>query len=238
MIFLVSPVMEPEWEQQKQRIVSYLMDMPKKYHRSRAVNYLVAEYAALVVIILNGAIMHIVFNGFWVTYYPAMASLVNIDYRNFTKHSAILFPTQAKCLYHNFGLSGSIQNHDALCFLPQNTVNEKIFVFYYFWFVFIFVFQAINNLYWTGLLLSSYLRKSDLCEMSKSVYVHRKKLFFSHFGHMGVWFSLSIIRMNLNMFLFNDLLKDLVGHSTMKQDSGNGGGKTDHIQAYPEAPPI
>lgn len=182
--------------------------------------------------------MNIVFNGFWVAYFPAIVALVNVDYRNFTKHSAILFPTQAKCFYNKFGPSGSIEYHDALCFLPQNTVNEKIFVFYYFWFVFVLVCQVINNLYWTSFLLSQHLRQFDLCEMSKSLHVYRKKHFFSHFGHMGVWFSLSIIRMNLSPFLYNDLLKDLVGHSTMKQDSVDGGGKTDPIQAFPDAPAV
>lgn len=182
-------------------------------------------------------IMHKVFNDFWINYYPAMVALFNLDYRNFTIRSAKIFPTQGKCLYHNVGPSGSIQNHDALCFLSQNTINEKVFIFFYVWFVFILVLQALNNIYWTCFMLSPYLRKYQLCQMFKSFYVYRKKPFFAHFGHTGVWFSLRIIRMNLSSYLYNDLMKDLVGHPTMK-DSLGGGDKADPIQAYADAPAI
>ena len=57
-----------------------------------------------------------------------------------------VFPRVTKCIYEKFGQSGTIevrpdfpqnltscQTHDALCLLPINVVNEKIYVFLWFW---------------------------------------------------------------------------------------------------------
>ena len=45
-----------------------------------------------------------------------------------------VFPRVTKCRFNKFGPSGSIQELDALCVLPLNMYNEKIFVFLWFWF--------------------------------------------------------------------------------------------------------
>lgn len=50
---------------------------------------------------------------------------------------ARLFPKVTKCTIHTFGPAGSVQTHDALCVLPLNVVNEKIFVVLWFWLVFL-----------------------------------------------------------------------------------------------------
>ena len=46
-----------------------------------------------------------------------------------------IFPRMTKCTFHKFGTSGDIESHDALCILPVNIVNEKIYVFLWFWFM-------------------------------------------------------------------------------------------------------
>ena len=46
-----------------------------------------------------------------------------------------IFPRMTKCTFHKFGSSGNIESHDALCILPINIVNEKIYVFLWFWYL-------------------------------------------------------------------------------------------------------
>lgn len=88
--------------------------------------------------------MTLVFNNFWVEYYPAIIALLKQDMPDFARKSSILFPSQAKCDYFNFGSSGTIQHIDSLCLLAQNVLNEKLFVFLYFWMGILLVFELLH----------------------------------------------------------------------------------------------
>lgn len=88
--------------------------------------------------------MTLVFNNFWLEFWPAIKALLRNDMPDFAKQSSIIFPSQAKCDYFNFGSSGTIQYVDSLCMLPQNVVNEKIFVFLYFWLMALLVFSILH----------------------------------------------------------------------------------------------
>ena len=58
-----------------------------------------------------------------------------------------VFPKVAKCTFSKYGPSGSIQTHDALCVLPLNIINEKIYIFLYFWFVFLAAVSCVWLIY-------------------------------------------------------------------------------------------
>jgi len=58
-----------------------------------------------------------------------------------------VFPKVTKCNFKKYGPSGSLQKHDALCVLPLNIINEKIYIFLYFWFVFLAAVSAVWLLY-------------------------------------------------------------------------------------------
>merc|ERR1712184_49286 len=58
-----------------------------------------------------------------------------------------VFPKVAKCNFQKYGPSGSLVKHDALCVLPQNIINEKIYVFLYLWFVFLAAVSGIWLVY-------------------------------------------------------------------------------------------
>merc|ERR1712088_933183 len=58
-----------------------------------------------------------------------------------------VFPKVTKCSFSKYGPSGTIQRHDALCVLPLNIINEKIYIFLYFWFVFPAAISAVWLVY-------------------------------------------------------------------------------------------
>ena len=61
--------------------------------------------------------------------------------------SIFVFHQVAKCRFSKFGPSGGTQTHDALCVLPLNIINEKIYIFLYFWFVFLAAVSSVWLLY-------------------------------------------------------------------------------------------
>jgi hypothetical protein len=71
-------------------------------------------------------------------YGPLVTALVTEENpRDRVDPMARLFPKVTKCTIHTFGPAGSVQTHDALCVLPLNVVNEKIFVILWFWLAFL-----------------------------------------------------------------------------------------------------
>lgn len=43
------------------------------------------------------------------------------------------FPIMTKCDFQNYGSSGTVQRRDAICVLPVNVINQKIYVLLWFW---------------------------------------------------------------------------------------------------------
>lgn len=48
---------------------------------------------------------------------------------------SILFPKMTKCIFRQFGPSGTLETIDSLCVLGMNIINEKIFLFLWFWYI-------------------------------------------------------------------------------------------------------
>ena len=53
----------------------------------------------------------------------------------------------AKCTFHKFGPSGTVEKFDGLCVLPLNIINEKIYVFLWFWFIIVSIITGVQALY-------------------------------------------------------------------------------------------
>jgi innexin len=114
-----------------------------------------------------------------------------------------------------YGGSGSIQEIDGLCFLPQNVISEKIFVFLYFWFILLCFVAIINFIIILFLLTFKFLRVRDLRRMSEHFYNRRQHSFFSYYADIGYWFVLHLIHKNLSPVLYRDFVNDLM-HSREK----------------------
>jgi hypothetical protein len=119
-----------------------------------------------------------------------------------------VFPKIAKCTFHKYGPSGTIQNHDGLCVLPLNIINEKIYVFLWFWFVFLANLTAIQIIYRLAVLFTPRLRelllraRSRLAPLYEIEAVCRK-------SRIGDWFLLYQLGKNIDPLIFREFIRDL-----------------------------
>jgi hypothetical protein len=58
--------------------------------------------------------------------------------------------------------TGNIQPHDALCILPLNILNEKIFIFLWFWLIILSVLSGLALLYSIGIAVYPPIRQTLL----------------------------------------------------------------------------
>ena len=72
---------------------------------------------------------------------------------------AIVFPRVTKCSFFKYGPSGTVQTHDAICVLPVNIVNEKIYVFLWFWLIFVAAVTVLGIVYHIFLMITPAITK-------------------------------------------------------------------------------
>ena len=119
-----------------------------------------------------------------------------------------VFPRMTKCTFHKFGTSGNIEKHDALCILPLNIVNEKIYVFLWFWFILLAVVSGLALLYRLAVVLGSQARmyllraQARLAPRNEVELVARK-------CQIGDWFVLLLLGKNIDPLVYKELICDL-----------------------------
>ena len=122
------------------------------------------KYAALEVLnLLNVIIQIIIMDRFlgkqFITYgwdvlkYTAWESVVGYD------PMMKVFPRLTQCTFYRYGSFGDVQRHDAMCVLPINIVNEKIYLFLWFWFCFLSVISVLGLVYRLATLVSPRVRQ-------------------------------------------------------------------------------
>ena len=113
-----------------------------------------------------------------------------------------------KCTFHKFGTSGELEKHDALCILPLNIFNEKIYIFLWFWMLGLASLTAIVVLYRVGLCLSASLRTYLFKLRYRRVKPECVELVMEK-TTVGDWFLLYLLGQNVDQIVFKDVFHEL-----------------------------
>jgi len=147
----------------------------------------------------------------------------------------MVFPKVTKCTFHKYGPSGTITQHDGLCILALNIINEKIYVFLWFWFVFVAMFSAMAILYRMVMLLVPGLRVNAI--MARTLYQVDKRTVtdvLSNPQHgwvdqVGDYWVVYLLSKNLPPVAMKELLDELKPVMNPTKNYGNNAG----AGAYP-----
>lgn len=112
--------------------------------RGYARKYVVCEVLTFVNVLGQMFLMDTFLGGHFTTYGLQVIKWTAWDQEYRTDPMVRAFPRMTKCLFHDFGSSGDVQKVDALCILPLNVLNEKIYVFLWFWMVMLIAFTAVT----------------------------------------------------------------------------------------------
>lgn len=119
-----------------------------------------------------------------------------------------VFPKLAKCTYAEYGPSGDIQKIDALCVLPLNVVNEKLYLVLWFWFCSLSIISLFSLIYRAIIFMNKTVRSYLL--MAQVRYLNRSvaKAIVQNLS-FGDWFILYQIGKNVNPIIFQEFINDL-----------------------------
>lgn len=116
-----------------------------------------------------------------------------------------MFPRLTKCTFHRYGSSGDVQTHDAMCILPINILNEKIYVLLWFWFYMVAIISAVAIIYRMTTLLFRPVRVSRThahCSIANRYDLDNLLDRLS----VGDWFLLDMLARNMDASCFNQLI--------------------------------
>lgn len=128
-----------------------------------------------------------------------------------------IFPKLTKCTYMKYGPSGSKELRDALCVLPLNVLNEKLFIFLWFWLYCLTVFSIAAVIFRICILCVSRFRVYLL--MAQARYISRKnaEVIVKRLS-FGDYFILYQLGKSLNPLVYKDLVT-AIGNTLMDKTS-------------------
>ena len=227
---------EIEKRQKKKIIIDYLWEN-LQYHNWWAYKYYLCEILSLVNVIGSLTfcrpsvkiyltvifylkkgqmfLMNRFFDGAFFTFGIKVIEFMENDQEDRVDPMIYIFPRMTKCTFFKYGVSGEIERHDAICILPLNVVNEKIYIFIWFWFIFLAILTSITLLYRLVIICSprvrGYLLRVRFRLVRRDVIdtIVRK-------SKMGDWFLFYMLGENIDSIIFRDVMQELankLGHN-------------------------
>lgn len=188
-------------------VVNYLI-RNRSRHRTYFYYFIICELCNLINVILQIYLVDEFLGGTFTTYGLDVLNYVQLEQDDRVDPMVRIFPRMTKCTFHRFGASGDVQKYDALCILPLNIINEKIYIVMWFWFVFlafittIWLIYRLLSLSQTRVRYQMLRRRASLTKRTHLQYLMRTL-------DAGDWFLLAMMCKNMDAQWFRILIAGL-----------------------------
>ncbi|KAF0303282.1 Innexin inx2 [Amphibalanus amphitrite] len=120
----------------------------------------------------------------------------------------LVFPPLAKCTFAKFGASGTLERVDAVCVLPHNVFNEKLFVFVWVWTALLAALTVMYVLFRAVTLAVPKVRRNLLlARLVPELRDHGRQVFEQ--CTVADWFLLCQIGRHMDALAFSELVRHL-----------------------------
>ena len=194
-------------KERRDNIVNYMV-RSLRTHNLYVYKFVICEFLNMFNIMAQMWLMNNFFGGQFTTYGVDVITVSGQDMEKRVDPMAKVFPKMSKCTFHKYGPSGTIMNHDGLCILPINIINEKIYVFLWFWFVALALWTGIFLCFRLVTVFSKYSRYLVFCGRSETsnrgdIAIVMKKFWF------GDWFILMQLCKEIHPVVFHEMVLEL-----------------------------
>ncbi|KAF5280034.1 hypothetical protein FQR65_LT03289 [Abscondita terminalis] len=208
---LGSPLISSSWNKDcKERLIRYIL-AGKYSHNLYCFRFTVCELLNLINVIGQIILMDWFLNYQFSDYGISLATTSAFETMN------RVFPKLTKCTYGKFGPSGSVESRDALCVLPINVVNEKLFIFLWFWLYLLSALSFLAMVYRMMVLCIPRFRVYLLMAQARYISRINAEVIIKRLSY-GDYFILYQMGKNLNPLIYRDLVSG-IGSTLMDKSS-------------------
>ena len=183
------PIMPENDRNQQLSLLVHYLKANFRYHNNYFYYFVFCEILNFVNVILQMYLVDAFLGGAFSTYGLDVLKYTEMDQDVRVDPMIAVFPRMTKCTFHRYGSSGDVQRHDALCILPLNIVNEKIYIFLWFWFVFLAIISAVILVYRLFIIFFPHLRYVTLRSRARLTDRYHLRVVMD-VAKMGDWFLL------------------------------------------------
>lgn len=209
---------------QKSQTVIYLAENLRQ-HTFYAIRFFICEVLNFINVVTQIFLLNRFLGNEFSTYGPEVFSFWDNSQEDRVDPMSKVFPKVTKCDFYKFGKSATVEKIDgevlnyikilklilyflALCVLPLNILNEKIFVILWFWFVFLAFISGFQLIYRFFVIYSSDFRFHLLRLKCRDVEFDHLKFIYTRCD-IGDWLLLRLLSKNMERKNFNSIIRDL-----------------------------
>ncbi|XP_077507564.1 innexin shaking-B-like [Amblyomma americanum] len=195
--------------QGRNEIHSHMVDfLVVNMNRNRCylVKYLVCEGFSVLNVVVQMCFTDYVLGGGFLSYGWDLVCSHRGGGREFASPAVMAFPRIAMCTFVLYGESGALENREAICVLPLNILNEKVFAFLWFWYVLLLFTGALAVVYRVLLLVNAPLRRRLLSWRYPDSQAIAAVVSSMSAGDV---FLLSLVGQNVDSVVFSQLVAEL-----------------------------
>lgn len=198
---------DTEKKQKKKLLTEYLWDS-RCNHNWWAVRYFLCELLSFANVVGQLFLMNRFFDGEFLTYGIRVVQFSESDQDDRLDPMIYVFPRVTKCYFHMYGKSGELEKHDAICVLPLNVVNEKIYIFLWFWFVILCLLTALVLIF-RVVIFSCHRMRIFLLHVRFRMIPRDQISDLVRRTEIGDWFLFYMLAQNVDSLIFKEIIIDL-----------------------------
>lgn len=178
-------------------------------HKSLSLKYLMCEILSIFNLLAQCFVLDVFLHGKFLK----LGLLVESYYNSKILSDPIrMFPVVTICNFRRYGTSGYIEEINALCVLPTNAINGKIFLCLWIWFTVLLILSLCNLIYLFAFMTVPYIRAipekvSSLIfrEVDNESYINLVNI-----SGFGDWFIMSSLSRNIDRGTFLSLTENIL----------------------------
>lgn len=203
---------EQEKKQKKKLLVDYLMSSLKQ-HDWYAGRYFFCETLAFANVVGQMFLIDKFFDGEFMDYGFKVLKFAEDDPETRTDPMIRIFPRVTKCRFHKYGASGNIESLDALCILPLNIINEKVYIFLWFWFIILSCLTGVVLVFRIIIAACPPVRVYLLNMRFRVVHLDHLHTVVRR-GSLGDWFLIYMLGQNVDAIIFKEVIAEMAKRMT------------------------